>query len=72
MGTFSMVDRVPEGRKPVSSYNSAGSTIKQTRRKIPSSKRGWLTGDTRRSVTWITPTHLAPVSHQHPLSWYSQ
>ena len=48
-GTFSVVDKVPEGRKPVGSKLSGVSTLKQTRmERSPSSKRGWLPGDSRR------------------------
>ena len=69
--TFSMVDRVPEGGKPVSSkWYFDYKTDKEG--KITEFKRGWLSGDSRRSITWITPTHFPPVRHQHRLSWYSR
>ena len=58
-GTFSMVDRVPEGRKPESS-------------KWCFDYKREKKGNSCKSVKWITPAHLLPVHHQHPLSWYSQ
>ena len=70
-GTFSTVSRVPERRKPVGSeWRFDYKTDKVER--PPSSKQIWLPRNSRRSVTWITPTHFPPVRHQHPISWCSQ
>ena len=66
--TFSMVDRVSEGRKAIGSkwcfdYKTG------KKGNITKFKTGWLPGDSCRFVTWITPTNLPPARNQHPLSW---
>ena len=69
--TFSMVNRLPEGRKPVGSkwcfdYKA------DKEGKITKFKSRLVVKGSRRSVKWIAPTHLPPVRHQYLLSLCSQ